>query len=126
MHIIKVMYLICKHDVIPEQLVYIITNDAIVITFSSHRLAINRFIALITNEAIKWLDNRVEIESFWDRIDVVLAIGRAVVVICAFENKQRYSSMNRNSLAKGDEGISDTCGHTGTCCSFPDASVLGR
>ncbi len=87
------MYLIYKHYMsnglwIPEQLVYIIvTNDAILIIFSSHKLAINRLIVLITNEAIKWLDNRVEVESFWDRIDVVLKIERAIVVINAFENK---------------------------------------
>jgi len=86
-------YLICKHNAsnalwIPEQLVNIIvTNDAIVITFSSYKFAIHRLIALITNEAIKWLDNSPEVESLWDGIDAVLAIGGAVVVIGAFENK---------------------------------------
>jgi hypothetical protein len=58
-----------------------------VTTFSSHKLAIHRLMALITNEAIKWLDNRAEVESFRDRIDAVLTIERAVVVIGAFENK---------------------------------------
>jgi hypothetical protein len=57
------------------------------ITFSPHKLAINGLIALIMNEAIKWLDNRAEVESFWDGIDKVLASGRAVVVVGAFENK---------------------------------------
>jgi hypothetical protein len=33
------------------------------------------------------LDNRAEVESFRDGIDAVLTIGRAVVVIGAFENK---------------------------------------
>jgi hypothetical protein len=58
----------------------------IVISFSLHKLAINRLIALITNEAIKWLDSYAElnIKPFWDGVDVVLAIRRAVVVIVAF------------------------------------------
>jgi hypothetical protein len=59
-------------------MVYIIvTNDAIVITFSPHKLDINGLIALITNEVVKWVDNRAEVESFWDGIDPVLAIGIA-------------------------------------------------
>jgi hypothetical protein len=58
-----------------------------VIAFSLHKLAINSLIAPITNEAIKWLDNRAEVESFWYGIDAVLAIGRAVVVIGTFENE---------------------------------------
>jgi hypothetical protein len=58
-----------------------------VITFSSLKLAINRLIALVTNEAVKGLDNRTKVEAFWDGINAILALGRAVVVICAFENK---------------------------------------
>lgn len=57
--------------------------------FSSHKLDIHGPIAPITNEAIKWLDNHMEVESFWDGIDAVLTVGRAVVVIGAFENKSR-------------------------------------
>ncbi len=87
------MYLICEHNAsnalwIPEQLVYIIvTNDAIVITFSSHKLAINRLIALVTNEAVKGFNNCAEVETFWDGIDAILTLGGAVVVIRAFEDK---------------------------------------
>jgi hypothetical protein len=56
-----------------ELIVHIIViNNAIVITFSPHKLANAGLIALITNEAI-------EVGSFWDGIDAVLAIGRAVV-----------------------------------------------
>jgi hypothetical protein len=89
-------------------LVYIIvTNDAILTMFSSHKLAINRFIALITNEAIKWLDNHAEIESFWDGIDAVLAIRRAVVVIGAFENKTEAlgHESDRTCAASGREHL---------------------
>jgi hypothetical protein len=62
----KVAYLVCGHNAsnaiwIPEQLVYIIvTNNAIVITFSSLKLAINRLIALVTNEAVKVFNNRAK------------------------------------------------------------------
>jgi hypothetical protein len=40
--------------------------------------------ALITNDAIKWLDNHAEVELFSAGIDTVLAIKRAVVVIGTF------------------------------------------
>jgi hypothetical protein len=86
-------YLVCEHNAsnafwIPEQLVYIIvTNDAIVIAFSSQKLAVNGLIALITNEAVKGLNNRAKVEAFWDGIDAILALRRAVVVIRAFEDK---------------------------------------
>jgi hypothetical protein len=40
--------------------------------------------ALITNDAINWLDNHTEVESFWAGIDAVLAIKRAMVVIGTF------------------------------------------
>jgi hypothetical protein len=36
---------------------------------------------------MKWLDNRTKVESFYDGIIALLAIGRVVVVIGAFENK---------------------------------------
>jgi len=86
-------YFVCEHDAgnafrIPEQLVYIIiANDAIVITFPSHKFAINSLVALVTNEAIKGLDNRAKVESFRHRVDAGLAFRRAVVVVCTFENK---------------------------------------
>ena len=57
------------------------------ITFSSQKLAINGLVALITNEAVKGLNNRAKVEAFWDGIDAILALGRAVVVIRAFEDK---------------------------------------
>jgi len=73
---------------IPEQLVHIIVaNDAVMITFPSHKLAINRLITLITNEAIKWLDNRAKIEAFWYGIDAILTLGGAIVVVRTFEDK---------------------------------------
>jgi hypothetical protein len=86
-------HLVCEYNAsnalwIPEQLVHIIvTNDAIMITFSSHKLSINGLIALITNEAVKGLNNRAKVEALWDGIDAILALGRAVVVIRAFEDK---------------------------------------
>ena len=86
-------YLVCEHNVseslwIPEQLVHIIvTNDAIMITFSPHKLSINGLIALITNEAVKGLNNCTKVEAFWDGIDAILAIRRAVIVMRAFEDK---------------------------------------
>ena len=84
---------------IPEQLVHIIvTNDAIMITFSPHKLSINGLIALITNEAVKGLNNCTKVEAFWDGIDAILAIRRAVIVIRAFEDKAE---------ARGNE--SDLC-----------------
>jgi hypothetical protein len=89
----RLTHLVCEHNAsdalwIPEQLVHIIvTNDAIMITFSPHKLSINGLIALITNEAVKGLNNCAKVEAFWDRIDAILALGRAVVVIRAFEDK---------------------------------------
>jgi hypothetical protein len=57
------------------------------ITFPSHKLAVNRLVALITNEAVEGLNNRAEVEAFRDGIDAILALGRAVVVIRAFEDE---------------------------------------
>jgi|SRR5882757_1848207 hypothetical protein len=59
---------VCRPDE-PNKLVHIIvTNNAIVITFSPHKLAAtNDLIALTTNEAIKWLDSHTEVESFLGR-----------------------------------------------------------
>ena len=85
--------LVCEHNAsdalwIPEQLVHIIvTNDAIMITFSPHKLSINGLIALITNEAVKGLNNCTKVEAFWDGIDAILALRRAIIVIRAFEDK---------------------------------------
>ena len=72
---------------IPEQLVHITVTNAIMITFSLHKLSINGLIALITNEAVKGLNNCTKVEAFWDGIDAILAIRRAVIVIRAFEDK---------------------------------------
>ena len=69
----RLTYLDCEHSAsdalwIPEQLVHIIvTDDAIIITFSLHKLSINGLIALIKNEAVKGLDNCVKVEAFCGR-----------------------------------------------------------
>ena len=57
------------------------------ITFPPHKLSINGLIALITNEAVKGLNNGAKVEAFWDGIDAILALGRAVIIIRAFEDK---------------------------------------
>jgi hypothetical protein len=108
------MYLVREHNAsnalwIPEQLVYIIiTNDAVMITFSSHELAINRLVALITNEPIKGLNDSAKVKAFWDGIDAILALGRAVVVVRAFEDKAEAlgnkSDLSRLSPTKEVEG----------------------
>ena len=59
------------------------------ITFPSHKLAVNRLVALITNEAVEALNNCAEVEAFRNRIDMILALGRAVVVIRAYRYKAR-------------------------------------
>lgn len=51
---------------------------------TSHKLAINRLIALITNEVVKGHNNRAEVEAFQDGIDTILALGRSVTVIRAY------------------------------------------
>jgi len=58
-----------------------------VITFPSHKLAINSLITLVTNEAVKWLDDCAKVEAFRYGIDAILALGRAIVVIRTFEDK---------------------------------------
>ena len=88
----RLTYLVCEHNVsnslwIPEQLVHITVTNAIMTTFSLHKLSINGLIALITNEAVKGLNNCTKVEAFWDGIDAILAIRRAVIVIRAFEDK---------------------------------------
>ena len=45
------------------------------ISFSSNELAINRLIALITDKAVKGLDNRAEVKAFRDGIDAILTLG---------------------------------------------------
>ena len=61
----------------------------IMITFPSHKLAVNRPVALIMNEAVEGLNNRAEVEAFWNGIDAILALGRVVVVIQAYRYKGR-------------------------------------
>ena len=61
----------------------------IMITFPLHKLAVNRLIALIRNEAVEGLNNRAEIEAFQNGIDAILALGRAVVVIRAYRYEAR-------------------------------------
>ena len=59
------------------------------ITFLSHKLAVNRLVALITNEALEGLNNCAEVEAFRNGIDAILALRRAVVVIQAYRYKVR-------------------------------------
>jgi hypothetical protein len=86
-------YFVCEHDAsdalwIPEELVYIVVaNNAIMITFPSHKLAIDRLVTLITNEAVKGFDNRAKVEAFRHGIDAILALRGAVVVIRTFKDK---------------------------------------
>ena len=61
----------------------------IMITFPSHKLAVNRLVALIMNEAVEGLNNRAEVEAFRNGIDAILALGRAVVVIRAYTYEAR-------------------------------------
>ena len=86
-------YLVCEHDPcdtlwVPKQLIYIIiTNDAIVVTLPPYKLAVHRLVTLITNETVERLDNGAKVEAFRHGIDAVLAFGRAVIVVRAFENE---------------------------------------
>ena len=57
------------------------------VTLSAYKLAVHRFITLITNETVKRLDDGPKVETFWHGIDAVLAFGRAIIVVCAFENE---------------------------------------
>ena len=59
------------------------------ITFLSHKLAINRLVALITNEAVEGLNDRAKVEAFQNGIDAILALGRAAVVIRAYRYEVR-------------------------------------
>jgi hypothetical protein len=104
---------------IPEQLVHIIVaNDAIMITFPSHKLAIKRLVALITNEAIKRFDNRAKVEAFRYGIDAILALGGAVVIIRTFKdkaealgNKSNLSGLSPAEKIEGDLTHAVILGH---------------
>jgi hypothetical protein len=79
-----------------------------VIAFSPYKLAVHSLIALITNEAIQWLNNRTQVEAFWHGVDTTLALGRAVVVVRTLEDKAETlgdeSNLSRLSPAEKIKG----------------------
>ena len=61
---------------IPEQLVnVVITNNLIMVLLSSHILAVNQFVALVTDEAIKRFENCAKILALRNRVQTILTFG---------------------------------------------------
>ena len=80
------------------------------ITFPSHKLAVNRLVALITNEVVEGLNNRAEVEAFRNGINAILALRRAVVVIRAFEDEAEAFGNKSDLRCRGGKGLFDACG----------------
>ena len=78
------------------------------ITLPAYELAVHRFITLVANEAVKRLDDGPKVETFWHGINAVLAFGRAIIVVRAFENEaetlRNESDLGSLSPAKEIEG----------------------
>ena len=75
------------------------------ITLPPHEFSVHRFITLITNEAVERLDNGAKVETFRHGIDAVLAFGRAVIVVRAFEDEAETlrDESNLGSLSPTEE-----------------------
>lgn len=79
---------LCKTFGVPEQLVdIVITNDFMMILFSSHELAVDHLVPLIAHEAIERLNGALEVKSFGYRVNPILAIRTSIVVVRALEDE---------------------------------------
>ena len=79
-----------SHDTlwIPEQLVDIIVpNYILMVPFPSHKLSIDNFIALITDEWLERFCDHLKIQALWNRLHTVLAFRRPIIVVSAFEDE---------------------------------------
>ena len=78
------------------------------ITLPPYKLAVDRFITLVTNETVERLDDGAKVKTFWHRIDAVLTFRRAVIVVRAFENEaetlRNESDLGRLSPTEEIEG----------------------
>jgi hypothetical protein len=78
----------CDAFWIPEELIdIIISNNILMIPFPSHKLAINDFVTLITNEPVERFDDSSKIQAFRDRLHTVLTLRGPVVIICTLEDE---------------------------------------
>lgn|SRR5712675_1904518 len=57
------------------------------ISLSSHELAVHNFIALIPNKPVERLDDRLQIYALGNGISPVLTLRTSVVVVGAFEDE---------------------------------------
>lgn len=57
------------------------------IFLSPNELAIQNLITLVAHEPIQGNDDGVEVKTFRDRVDSILALGATVIVIRAFEDE---------------------------------------
>ncbi len=73
------------------------------VLFPAQKLAVDDLVPLVAKEAVERLDDAAEVEALGHRLDAVLALGRAVVVVGALKNEAE---------ALGDEA--DLCGLTPT------------
>lgn len=86
-------YVVVEHDTgetfwIPEELVdIVVTDDLVVVFLPAHELVIYHLISLCSHEFIKWLDDGLEIQAFFDWFHAILTFGAAVIVVGTLENE---------------------------------------
>ena len=73
---------------IPKQLVdIVVSNNIIVIFFSSNIFALENFVSLISDVQVNWSDDIVEIVTFLERLVARLTFGRTKIVVATFEDE---------------------------------------
>jgi hypothetical protein len=65
----------------------IISNNLIVVLLFPDELAIKNFIALIAHEPVQRRNNGLQVNTFRDGLDSILALGAAIIVVRAFEDE---------------------------------------
>ena len=73
---------------VPEKLVDIVISDnLVVIPFSSNEFSVLDLVALVPNEAIERFDDVMKVQSFGSSFGPILAFGRSIIVVGALENE---------------------------------------
>lgn len=65
----------------------VITDNVLMVLFSSYKFPINEFISLITDKSVKQLCDCLQIQALGDRLDMILTFRGLIVVIHALEDE---------------------------------------
>ena len=72
----------------------VVTDNILMVLFSSYEFPINDFISLIMDKSVKRLCDRLQIQALGDRLDTILAFGGESNLSCLTPAKEieRYLS----------------------------------